>query len=231
MAIKKKSRKQLLNEPDEFITFSSKLLRFVMEHKIQISSAIGVVLVLTALLSGYFYSLNKAENKASALLEACMTQYETILKDKGPDKACRDMEKDFQIIFEKYSKTAAGKLARVNYANICYNAGDYEKAITLYENAVAGFDDKPLFKNLILSGLGYAYEGIKDFKTAAACFEKIAQGQDAVMKDEALFNLGRLYASTGDKGRSMDAFKKIVAEYTDSLYFELAKEKVKVDRL
>lgn len=227
MAIKRKIRKELLNEPDEFITFSTKLFAFVMAHKIQISSAIGVVFVLTALISGYFYSLNKAENRASALLGKCMAGYETILQDKKPDKACTDIEKDFQIIFEKYSNTAAEKFARLDYANICYNAGDYGKAITMYKKAVKYFDTQPLFKNLILSGLAYSYEGMKDFKTAAEYFEKIVKADDALMKDEALFNLGCLYASTGDSSRSMDVFRKIVSEHTDSLYFEIVKEKNK----
>jgi TolA-binding protein len=46
------------------------------------------------------------------------------------------------------------------------------------------------------------------------------------MKDEALFNLGRLYAAMGENEKSTAAFKKIVSDYTDSIYIELARERV-----
>ncbi|MBW1759440.1 MAG: hypothetical protein JRI88_03810 [Deltaproteobacteria bacterium] len=68
---------------------------------------------------------------------------------------------------------------------------------------------------------------MKDFETAAEYFEKIVKADESLMKDEALFNLGCLYASTGDSCRSMDVFRNIVSEHADSLYFELVKGKNK----
>jgi hypothetical protein len=48
------------------------------------------------------------------------------------------------------------------------------------------------------------------------------------MKDEAFFNLGRIYELMGENEKSTAAFKKIISDYTDSIYIELAKEKAKI---
>ena len=46
MAKKKITRKELLNEPDEFISCSSRLLSFTATHKIQILYFIGAMVVI-----------------------------------------------------------------------------------------------------------------------------------------------------------------------------------------
>ncbi|MDM8553025.1 tetratricopeptide repeat protein [Desulfobacterales bacterium HSG2] len=227
MAKKKKiTRKQLLKEPDEFLTFSRKLFRFVMEHKDQIAIGFGVFLTIIIIISGIRYLSDRSENKASALVREAMVKYEAAVKDNGPEKAYADVEENFQKILEEYSGKDAGKIAKVEYAGICYDAGNTDKAIELYKEALQDFNVHPSFGNLILSGLGYAYEKKKDYKTAVTYFEKITRGPNPLMKDEAFFNLGRLYAEMGEADKSTEAFKTLLSDYTDSMYIELVKEKV-----
>ncbi|MBU4414369.1 MAG: tetratricopeptide repeat protein, partial [Proteobacteria bacterium] len=56
--------------------------------------------------------------------------------------------------------------------------------------------------------------------------EMIMSEPDDTNKDETLFNLGRLYALMGNKEKSAEAFNKIITDYKDSNYTDLAKEKV-----
>ena len=145
---------------------------------------------------------------------------------KGPDTAYRNVKKDFQLILEKYSGKDTGKLARIIFANICYNGGDYDQAIRLYHTSLEEFNENIFIKNQILSNLGHTYEKKKDSKSAAKYFEMIVSGPDIVMKDEALFHLGKLYAEMGKTDLSINAFKKILSDYTDSIYIEMIREKV-----
>ena len=46
---KKVSRKKLLKEPDEFITFSGKLIQFGMQYKKEITYAVGGLVALIVL--------------------------------------------------------------------------------------------------------------------------------------------------------------------------------------
>lgn len=226
MAKKKIPRKQLLKQTDEFLTFSARLLQFVIQHKIQILCAFGLVFALILVFSGTRYYSIKSQNKAFALMEQSRIKYEKALNEKGPETAYSDVQKDFQSIIEKYSSKAGAKLAGVLYANICYRAGDYEKAVGLFKQALDDFADTPSIKGLILSGLGYTHEGKEDYPAAVTHFEEIVSDPDAIMKDEALFSLGRIYAKMGNIAKSTGAYKKIVSDFSDSIYLELAKEKI-----
>ena len=226
MANKRITRKQLLKKPDEFISLSSRLLQSAIKYKVQISFALGVIALLVIVVSGIRYFSNRAENRAFALLDQATTGYDSMVKNDGPEKACRDIEQDFDFIIKKYSRKDAAKFAGLIYANICYNAGDYEKATALYDKSLKDFNNHPSIKTFILSGIGYNYEEKNDYKAAANYFEMIVSQSGAIMKDEALFNLGRLYAAMGENEKSITAFKKIVFDYTDSIYIELARERV-----
>ncbi len=228
MAKKKvsRARKRDLANPDEFITFWSKLLDFVVENKVKVSCALGFVLVLIVVGAGFSYFLKKSEDTASALLQQNIAKYQMLLKNTGPEKAYLDVGKDFESIIEKYSGQEGGKHTRLIYANICYTANDYDKAIELYNKSLENFNDEPFIKNLIINSLGYSYTVKKDYKTAAEYFEMIASVSDYSIKDEALFNLGEIYDAMGDNVKSIDAFKEILSDHTGSIYTEIAKEKV-----
>lgn len=223
---KKKTRKQLLKEPDEFITFTAKVFRFAIDHKYQLFGALAGLTTLIVLVSGIQYFSYKAELEAFTLLSQSQTKYQALVKEIGPQKALIRVTKDFELILEKYANQEAAKIARVVYANLCHKAGDLEKAIALYNRSFDDFKSNPLFKNLIRSGLGYVYEDKKDYKSAAKYFEMIASETDSVMRGEALFNLGRLSAATRDYDKSKAAFKKILTDHSDSMYLELVKERL-----
>ena len=228
MAKKKvsRSRKRDLNEPDEFISFWTKIFGWISEYKLIFLSALGGMVVIIIVITGMIYGIKKSEDNAFALLQQGIINYQTKLKTSTPETACLDAEKDFQVIMDKYSNRTGGKLAGFIYANICYDAKDYDKAIELYNNSLTNFNDERFIKNLILNGLGYAYKAKKDYSTAAKYFEMIASDPDYTIKDEALFNLGEIYAATGDHEKSISDFKQIISDHSDSMYIELVKERV-----
>ncbi|MBN1932781.1 MAG: tetratricopeptide repeat protein [Desulfobacterales bacterium] len=222
-----RARKRILEEPDEFITFSSKLLQFSTKHKGKLACIFGALFIIVIVFSGLQYSSNKSENKAFVQLEQNMTKYEEVKKNMGTEKAYLDVAKDFERILEEYSNNNEGKkIARLIFANLSYDAGDFEKAINLYNIALTDFDTKIFYKNLILNSLGYCHEAKKDYETAIKYFEMIIAEPVAILKDEAFFNLGRLYAVINANDKSIGAFKKIISDYSDSIYIELAEEKV-----
>ncbi len=221
-----RSRKRDLNSPDEFVSFWTTLFDFVTAHKVQVSCALGAFLVLVIVGITSLYFLKKSGDKAFSLLQEGMAKYQTLLKTEGPDKAYKGAEGDFQRIVKNYSQRQGGILARLYYADMCYAAKDYDKAITLYKPLILAFKDEPFFKNLVLSGLGYCYEAKKDYKTASGYFEMLATAKDYPVKDEALFNLGELYAAIGNKEKSINAFKKILSDYPESIYSEIVREKL-----
>ena len=226
MAAKKVTRKQLLKEPDEFITFSGRLIQFAMKYKIQLLAGIGVGCAVLMLISGFVYFSKKSEEKAFALFQQGINKYKTLSQSIGPVKAYQEVNENFEFILKKYAGKEGGKLARVSYADICYKAGEYDKAVSLYRESLGDFGDQQPEKYLVLSGLGYSYAAKQAYQEAATYFEKIASEPESIMQDEALFNLGRIYHALGNPEKSKASYEKIVSGHPDSMYLELAKEKV-----
>ncbi|MBT9440052.1 MAG: tetratricopeptide repeat protein [Desulfobacterales bacterium] len=221
-----RSRKRQLEEPDKFISFSAKFLGFLTKYKVPMLSAVGVIFAIIIVCSSVYYYSDSAESKASVMLANSLAKHEKIKTEQGAVKAYQEVANDFnQIIENNWGKDSA-KIARVMYANICYNAGDFDAATELYNKALSDFENNPFVKNLILSGLAYSQEGKKDYNAAAQYLEMIMSGSNDANKDEALFNLGRLYAVMGNKDKSAEAFNKIISDYKDSIYIDLAKEKM-----
>jgi len=221
-----RSRKRQLEEPDKFIFFSARFLEFLTKYKVQILSAMGVIFaIIIVCLSVYYYS-DRTESKASVMLASSLAKHEKIKAEQGAVKAYQEVANDFNQIIENNWGKHSAKIATVMYANICYNAGDFDTATELYNKALSEFENNPFVKNLILSGLAYSQEGKKDYNAAAQYFEMIMSGSNDANKDETLFNLGRLYAEMGNKNKSVEAFNKILSDYKDSSYLEIAKEKM-----
>jgi tetratricopeptide (TPR) repeat protein len=223
---RKKTRKELLREPDEFMTISGKLIGFAVDHKNQLAYALGIIVVLALIISGYRFFSIRAENNASALLDKSLTKYNSIKADKKPDEVYGEVSADFLFILNKYKGKESAKLARLIFANICYNAGKYKQAIELFETALTDFAKYPVIHHQILSNLGYTYEQKEDFATAAGYFEKISAAPEPIMRDEALYHLGRLYDKLGEKEKSREAYNKILTDHQDFIYIDLVKERM-----
>jgi tetratricopeptide (TPR) repeat protein len=222
---KKISRKKLLKEPDEFITFSGKLIQFGRTYQKQLTIGFGTLFAILVIIAGVRYFTYKSEQKAFAALHKAKANYESILADTDPTEAYSKVKPEFQEIIDKYSRRQGGRLARIAYAHISYDSGAYPEAIVLYEDALDDFQGNPLLKHGILSGLGYSHAALNEDTTAIKYFEMIVDGPEQILKDEALFHLGALYEKNGNYTKSQEAFKAIVSDYPESLYVELAKEK------
>ncbi len=227
MATKKKvSRKKLLKEPDEFLTHSARLFQFVVAHKYQMLAALGGVILLVLSFSAWNYHSRQKTNASLSQLQKSWSRYETLRnqKDKGPLPAYQEVKADFERLIADSGDTPGGKMARVIYADICYEAGEADKAIALYQGALEDFS-QPFYRNQILNGLGYAYEAKNEPAKALEYFDRIAASGDPVLKAGALFNMGRLYAAQGREEKSRQAYQDIVTDAPQSLYAELAGER------
>jgi len=226
MAKKKKTRKQLLKEPDEFITFTGKTISFVSGHQKKISFMLCAIVAIALIFFGYRFFAQRSETKAFTRLGQIQSQYDTLKKASSETEAYNQVSNAFQSIVKKYGGNAGGKLARVIYANISYDAQQYEKAIALYKQSLSDFKDDKLVYNLIISNLGYAYQRVGDEQNAAAYFEKAASSTNSTIREEALFNLGLIYEKLGEATKSQKTLQEILKNHPDSIYFDLVEEEL-----
>jgi len=228
MAKKRVTRKQLLKEPDEFITFSNRMIRLGVAYKQQLMVAVGIFCAAVLVYVGMQYVSARSRAKAFNLLENAVARYDRELAQSGPLKALAEVEADFELILDKYGSNAGGRLARLTFAQYHFAAGAAEPAIELYDAALADFQDDLLYRSLALSGLGYAYVLKGDEPKAISYFEQVASGTVTGLKGDALFNLGLLYARSGQNAKSKESFQRIKEEHPESFYAEMAGERAKL---
>jgi len=226
MATKKKTRKQLLKEPDEFITFTGKAITFITGYQKQISYMLCAIVAIVIIFFGYRFFAQRAETKAFTRLGQTQSKYDTLKKTSSETAAYSQVSEAFQSIIKKYGGNAGGKLARVIYANISFDAQQYEKAIALYKQSLKDFKDDKLVYNMILSNLGHAYQRVEDEQNAAAYFEKAASATDSPIREDALFNLGLMYEKLGEATKSQKTLQEILNNHPDSIYFDVVEEEL-----
>ncbi len=227
MAKKKRiTRKQLLKEPDEFLTFSARAIQFVANNRQPVFGvAIGAVVAVLAF-SGFRYFSNLSERRAYAMFEQGRSHYLADISGRKTSLSREQASEKFEEVLSKYPSTDAGRLSLIVYADMCYQAGDHQKAIELYERALKAFSGESVMQVLIWNGLAYAYEAKGAYEPAAEYFQKITEVQGNFMKGDAYYDLARMMEALNHEDRALEAYKKVAEAYPESVGFQIAKEKV-----
>lgn len=219
-----RSRKRELDQPDEFVTLSGKAFNYFNLNKQKIINFSAILALLLILVAGVHYYNTSTEAKAFLLLEKGIKKYEALKEKNGPDEVYSEVKEDFEMVLSRYSGRKAGNIARVMLADICFDAGEYNRAIELYEQSLDKLDQNAFYTQMIYNGLGYAYEQKNEFEKAIMYLEKITSGSAGDFKEDALYNLARLYSKTGHPDKAIDCYKQIQADFPDSIYTNMIKE-------
>jgi tetratricopeptide (TPR) repeat protein len=199
-------------------------LAFAKANQKAIAFAIGVFVLAAALIAGFVYFQRQAEHEAQALLGKTIAAVEQARRNQAEEGKYIEIKEDFQEIVEEYGATDAGKAAMLTYADFAFRAGDYDTAVEMYQRALEAYENRPVIENLVLNGLAYAHEARGEYQRAAEYLERIVSDETAPLKDQALFNLGRVYEEMEKTDRMRQAYERLVEEFPESLYYELARE-------
>ena len=217
------ARKKELMEPDDIEVFLKNLFEKALQHKKELTIGLIVLFSVVLLVSGFFYHNRSKENQASSILAQLVSQYETARAENGETQEVMNGFKDF---LDSYSGTAAADFATIRYGNICYRQGKFDDAVSLYKDALREFKHNSAMKNIITSNLAYAYHEKQDDNNALKYFEEIAGEENALLKADALFNLGLIYTQMKDDVKSKESFEKIASFAKGSPYIDIVKEKL-----
>ncbi|MCF6247352.1 MAG: tetratricopeptide repeat protein [Desulfobacula sp.] len=216
-------RKKELEQLDPFQQNLIKALASIKEYKKQVGLIAGAVVLIIIVFSGIMYSFGKAENKASYLMSQALTKY---VKVNDPIKGFVEVKEDFALIFTDYANTAAGKLARVEYAKICYDASKFDQSYQYYKEALELFSGQALMENFILVSLGHVSLARNDVESAKKYFNRVENAKIDLLKDEARFALAMLDETGGNVADSKKMYEKIVSDHAGSIYYPVAKSKI-----
>lgn len=216
-------RKKELEQIDPFQASLLKAMAYLRENKKQLLWILGAIIVVCVTFSGIMLSFKKSENTASDRVAKASVQAAGI---DDPKRRFEAVNKEFEAVLADYSNTSAGRMAKVKFAKICFDAGEYDKAFELYKDALEKFKGEAGMKNFLLASLGHASQAKNDLDKAKSYFLEIETGASALLKDEARFALASLYEAGDDLDSSLKMYEKIVKDHENSIYRDIAQSKV-----
>ncbi|MFH1155040.1 MAG: tetratricopeptide repeat protein [Pseudomonadota bacterium] len=216
------ARKKELDQPDPFLESLNKSVKMAGKYRKQLIWGLCTVLAVVLIVSGTLYSIKSSERNASELLADTMAKYSS----DDPVKGYEAVKDSFALILEDYSNTTAGRMARMRFAEICSRATQFDKALELYRTALKENKGDAAMENIIGVALGHTCLILNRPEEAEQYFKDVVSSKSTLLKDEARFNLGLMLAARGDAAAGNEQFKSLIADYPDSMYTPVAKDRL-----
>jgi tetratricopeptide (TPR) repeat protein len=208
----KKIIKKKLKEPDEFISFTEKAFIFITHHSKSI--AVGGIIVLLLVLSLFFYQRweMKNEGNASRFFNLAVETYQTVSAPsrEGLIQEYKNILEKFNEVIEKFPRTSAGKLSVLYQGNLHLRLGDFDNAINSYNKFLKIAGKEKLYRSFALEGLGYSFEGKKDYEKAINAYQKILEIGENFQKANATLGMGRCYEKLGKNKEALEQYKSFL---------------------
>lgn len=223
MAKQKISRKELLEKEDEFISLSSRISNYIHAHAKQFKYALIslAALFIIVLIAGlYIRHVNK---KALAAYNIAYKNLVSDVSDTKRQEAIKKSMEEIDRLLDKYGWTKFATLSIPQMAYLKFGQGKYDEAISLYKSYLEKNETGSIYDSMSLFGLAAAYEAKKEYDSSISYLQKIVNGANDLLKEEAMFSMGRIYSLSGQFEKSKDIFEDFVKQYKDSPLVPLAK--------
>ncbi len=212
MASTKKIIKRKLKEPDEFITLTERIYLFVTHHGKPIALGVGIVLVLLLLVYLFQTWERKNSEGADQMLNSAVETYQMVSSPyrEGSPQEYKNVVERFNEVIAKFPKTQSGKLAILYKGNIYLRLGEFDEAIKAYEDFLEKAGKEKLYRAFAMEGLGYSYEGKRDYEKAIRAFQKVIDSGESFQLANAYLDLGRCSEKMGKTKEALENYRSFM---------------------
>jgi len=228
MAGKRKIIKKKLKEPDEFISLTERAIHFVSRHYRRIlASGLTLIIILVAIFLFHKWE-EKKEAEAYQSFAAALEVYQTVnspYREESPADYKSLIEK-FDEVISKFPRTASGKLSLLYKGNIHLRLGEFDEAIKSYQTFLQEIGKEKLYRVFATEGLGYAYEGKKDYEKAVEAYEKALDMGESLQVANAHLNKGRCYEKLGKRKEALESYKAFLKISPTSMMANMVSGKI-----
>jgi len=242
MAKKIKVSRKKIKRPDEFLTYSDRVLNYVSANKnVAYGVVSGVILVIVAInLINYTIKTNRA--KADMLMSDAFAAMQTPLAGqlsqeqilKGSKTYANDKQRNEDAIsklnevVKKFSESEAGLEARYRLGEAYFANGDYKSSLTAYDDFLKQLKSKPAPMSYLefsaYLGMGKCYYAQGEYQKAVESFQKVLDAKEAASayKPESLLGTARARISLKQYDQANTSLQELIKTYPGSVYDQLA---------
>ena len=230
MATKKRVIRKKMKEPDQFITFSTKAMKYINENRKELTLAIGVA-VVAIIISIVIYSVLKTQKEEASFMFGQISeimQKPVIAKEEAKeqelpegfetyetmDKKIEDAMKAINSLKDKYSSSSVSKLATLYKSSLYLQDNKIDDAVMSAELYLKEQSDSSL-NFLAQEILGYSYETKGDKEKALGMFENMSKTENKIIKAYGIYHSARILESLNKIDEAKDKYNEIVKDYAD----------------
>jgi len=224
---KRKIKRKEIKKPDEFITFSAKVINWCRQNlKILAGVAAGLALFLIIGTAVFVFKANR-EAKAADLYRKALALYPPgSLGGNKPTEYSRATAA-LEEILQRYGSTTVATTALVDLGNIYFEQGAYDKTILCYNDFLRRTDRNHPLRDQVLVSLAETYEAKESYEDALKIYQLVAKEGAPVYQAQVQLYLGRVYDAMGDKTSAMVHFDNYLNESPAPLFDEWIRIKLR----
>jgi len=229
MPRKIKVQRKDLNEPDEFISTSSRVMAYVKARYRLLAPAAGAVLLLVLIAVVWYYYRAGREQDARESFHQAVALYQAAgpaETDRPSDQKYRDALAQFSAVEEKYPGTESGVNALFYLGESSYRLKEYDKAIDFYTRFISRSRPGNYLRGYAYEGLGYCHEEKQDYAKAVECYGRALQEQSNALPDLLYVAIARCYEALNDKTKALDYYKKVTGDKKGSVLLTIAADRI-----
>jgi tetratricopeptide (TPR) repeat protein len=228
---KRRIPRKELKQPDEFITLTSKIIRWGREQRKTALGAGAGIVALALLVGAFFLYRGYSENKARALYEEALALYPTARTGVTGGADFGATISKLEEVRKNFGSTKVAIDALVDLGNAYFRKRDYDKAIDCFKDLLQRMDRRNYLYGLVLEGLGTAYEAKGDWAAALKAYQQLAEEGTPIYQTEAQLCLGRVYEAKGDRREAISHYDAYLKGNPDTLFGERLRTKLSRWRL
>jgi tetratricopeptide (TPR) repeat protein len=226
----KKITKKKLKEPDEFISLTEQIYLFITHHsKVIMTGGIAALIVLLVLFVYYRWE-RRNEEEAYQNFRFAVEIYQMIDSQNKETSVSeyKDVLEKFNKIITRFSRTPSGKFSLLYKGNILLRLGEFEEATKSYQAFLKRAGNEKLYKLFAWEGLGYSYEGRRDYEKAIQAYRKITEEGGNLELSNAYLNMGRCYEKLGKNKEALENYKAFLEESPKSMMANVVLRKISI---
>ena len=209
-----KPRKRLTKrqmKEDKLVTTYFKVMDYVNQNS-KVVSGIGIGIVAVIMVTMLFIrSKRNAELSASQELTRASVELATNNEEKAVDI--------LRSMIENYSGTRNAKTGIFYLANIYYNQGKYDEALTYFKKYIDANSNNIILSSSAYSGAGACLEQQKEYLEAAQYYQKGAEKYAEHFEAPGqLMSAARCFTLANNKIEAQKLYQKVVANYPKSMH-------------
>ncbi len=220
---KVKRRKDIIRDPEEIVSISSKLIDYARENleKLKILGIIALILLVVS--GGVGLYLRYENRKGLELYNKGYVRFSKFIRS-GDKKELSKSEKILERIMDEYSHSKAVLPATCQLAYIKFREKRWDDAIGLYKRFLKEIgNDSPYtpFARLCISA---CYEQKGEYLKAEEILNDLKGKTTGYLKQQVMLSLARIYRLTGRAKESKEISQEFVKLFPDSPFLYIAKE-------